>query len=59
MNKEEMLFEFKPCHQCPHSCVEGQIGVKCPFDLMVDDLINTGGTAPYEFSIDPTLVLMG
>ena len=39
MNKEEMLFEFKPCHQCPHSCVEGQQGVKCPFDKMVEDLV--------------------
>ena len=39
MNKEELLFEFKPCHQCPHSCVEGQQGVKCPFDKMVEDLI--------------------
>jgi len=39
MNKEEMLFEFKPCHQCPHTCVEGQQGVKCPFDKMVEDLV--------------------
>ena len=39
MNKEEMLFESKPCHQCPHSCVEGTLGVKCPFDLMVEDLM--------------------
>jgi hypothetical protein len=41
MNNEqqELLFEFKPCHQCPHSCVEGQQGVKCPFDKMVEDLI--------------------
>jgi hypothetical protein len=38
-NEEEMLFELKPCHQCPHTCVEGQQGVKCPFDKMVEDLI--------------------
>jgi hypothetical protein len=39
MNEEEMLFEFKPCNQCSNTCVEGQIGVKCPFDLMVEGLI--------------------
>jgi len=37
MNNEEVLFELKPCHQCPHSCVEGQRGVKCPFDKIVED----------------------
>jgi hypothetical protein len=41
MNNEEILFELKPCHQCPHSCVEGQPGVKCPFDKMVEDLVKT------------------
>ena len=40
MNKEEMLFELKPCHQCSHVCVEGLLGIKCPFDIMVEDLIN-------------------
>jgi len=34
-----MLFEPKPCHRCPHTCVEGQHGVKYPFDKMVEDLI--------------------
>ena len=41
MNNEIMLFEPKPCYQCSHSCVEGQEGVKCPFDKMVEDLIKT------------------
>lgn len=41
MNNEEMLFEIKPCNQCSHSCVEGQPDKKCPFDLMVEDLIKT------------------
>lgn len=48
MTNEEMLFESKPCHQCPHSCVEGTLGVKCPFDLMVEDLINNKTIEGYE-----------
>jgi hypothetical protein len=39
MNKEEMLFELKPCNECSYTCVEGQVGVKCPFDIMVENLI--------------------
>ena len=39
-----MLFEFKPCNECPHTCVEGQVGVKCPFDVMVEDLIENNKT---------------
>jgi hypothetical protein len=48
MNKEEMLFELKPCNKCSHVCVEGQIGVKCPFDLMVENLINNITIESYE-----------
>jgi hypothetical protein len=48
MNKEEMLFELKPCNQYSHACVEGQINVKCPFDLMVEDLINNETIESYE-----------
>jgi hypothetical protein len=40
MNPEEMLFELKPCDECSHSCVEGQFGVKCPYDLIVEPLLN-------------------
>ena len=43
-----MLFELKPCNQCSHACVEGQINVKCPFDLMVEDLINNETIESYE-----------
>jgi hypothetical protein len=35
----KMLFELKPCNECSHTCVEGQINVKCPFDEIVEDLI--------------------
>lgn len=45
---EEMLFELKPCHLCSHSCVETQPGVKCPFDKMVEDLIEQQNTKSYE-----------
>jgi hypothetical protein len=38
MSKIDLLFEPKPCHECPHTCVEGQTDVKCPFDIMVEDL---------------------
>jgi len=40
INKEELLFELKPCNKCSHNCVEGQIDIKCPFDVMVEELIN-------------------
>ena len=40
MNPKEMLFELKPCDECSHSCVEGQFGVKCPYDLIVEPLLN-------------------
>lgn len=39
-----MLFELKPCHQCSHACVEGSPGIKCPFDIMVEDLIKSKKT---------------
>jgi hypothetical protein len=39
MRSEDILFELKPCHECPYSCVEGQPGVKCPYDKMAEDLI--------------------
>lgn len=39
MRSEDILFELKPCNECPHLCVEGQIGVKCPYDKMAEDLI--------------------
>jgi hypothetical protein len=48
MNKEEMLFELKPCHQCPYSCVEGTPNIKCPFDLIMEDLINNETIESYE-----------
>ena len=35
----KMLFELKPCNECSHTCVEGEVGVKCPFDIMVENLI--------------------
>ena len=34
-----MLFELKPCSECSYTCVEGQVGGKCPFDIMVENLI--------------------
>lgn len=40
MNSKEMLFELKPCDKCSHSCVEGQVGVKCPYDLIVEPILN-------------------
>ena len=39
MRSEDILFELKPCHDCPHNCVEGQPGMKCPYDKMAEDLI--------------------
>lgn len=39
MSSEDILFEFKPCHDCPHNCVEGQPNAKCPYDKMAEDLI--------------------
>ena len=39
MRSEDILFELKPCHDCLHNCVEGQPGMKCPYDKMAEDLI--------------------
>jgi hypothetical protein len=39
MRSEDILFELKPCHECHHNCVEGQPGIKCPYDKMAEDLI--------------------
>jgi hypothetical protein len=39
MRSEDILFELKPCNECPHNCVEGQPFVKCPYDKLVEDLI--------------------
>jgi hypothetical protein len=39
MRSRDILFELKPCHECPHNCVEGQPGMKCPYDKMAEDLI--------------------
>ena len=39
MRSEDILFELKPCHDCPHNCVESQPGMKCPYDKMAEDLI--------------------
>jgi hypothetical protein len=39
MRSEDILFELKPCHECAHNCVEGQLGVKCPYDKLAEDLI--------------------
>ena len=35
------LFDLKPCGECPmSSCVEGQVGVKCPYDELVENKMN-------------------
>lgn len=39
-----MLFEPKPCNKCPYVCVEGRDDVKCPFDIMVEDLLKNETT---------------
>lgn len=39
LKSEDILFEPKPCNECPHNCVEGQIGVKCPYDKLAEDLL--------------------
>ena len=39
MRSEDILFEMKPCAECPHNCVEGQPGMKCLYDKIVEDLI--------------------
>lgn len=38
MASEDILFEPKSCHDCPYNCVEGQVGIKCPYDKMAEDL---------------------
>ena len=38
MISEDILFDPKPCHDCPYNCVEGQVGFKCPYDKMAEDL---------------------
>lgn len=39
MRSEDILFEFKPCSECPQMCVETQPHTKCPFDKIAEDLI--------------------
>ena len=56
MNNEEMLFELKPCNECSYTCVEGQVGVKCPFDVMVENLIKVNEDEWTEQGIPTKLI---
>ena len=43
----DQLWSLKPMkhskegfiNECSHTCIEGQVGVKCPFDIVVENLI--------------------
>lgn len=39
MRSRDVLFEFKPCSNCPEICIETQPHTKCPFDKIAEDLI--------------------